>query len=172
MDTRLKISVLSPRKTNLSGRQRRFLEALTEQIERSNFCVIADSRPTARMEERRDKIAQCHGVIALAFAQWECRRLSRGENKAVIFPTEFLHIGVALATATHRPLLVFREKNVAERGVLRPGYSRVINLPTSLDVEWFNSEGFQNEFEQWKKSVQQFKHVFLGYCRKPPKLPT
>jgi hypothetical protein len=163
MDTRLKISVLSPRKANLTGRQQRFLEALIERIERSNFCVLPDSRPTAGIEERRDTIAHCHGVIALAFAQWECRRLSRDRDSAVIFPTEFLHIEAALATATNRPLLVLREKSVAPRGVLRPGYIRVINLPISLDVEWIKSEEFQNEFQEWEKGVRQSKYVFLGY---------
>jgi hypothetical protein len=108
-------------------------------------------------------IAHCHGVIALAFAQWECRRLSRDRNRSVIFPTEYLHIEAALATTTNRPLLVFREKSVADRGVLRPGCTRVINLPVSLDVEWLKSEEFRNEFQEWEKSVRQSKHVFLGY---------
>lgn len=165
MDTRLKIRVLGPRDANLTARQQRFLQALIEQIERSNFCVLrgVTRRLTAGIEERRDKIAHCHGVIALAFAQWECRRLSRDRNRAVIFPSEYLHIEAVLATATNRPLLVFREKSVADRGVLRPGCTRVINLPGSLDVEWLKSEEFQNEFQEWEKSVRQSKHVFLGY---------
>jgi len=163
MDTRLKISIQSPRKENLTGRQQRFLGAIIDQIERSNFCVLPDSRSTAGIEERSHKIAHCHGVVVLAFSQWECRRLSRDEKKAVIFPTEFAHIGAVLATATRRPLLVLREKSVAERGVLRPGYVPVISLPNSLDVEWLKSEGFQREFREWVEHVSAYKHVFVGY---------
>jgi predicted nucleotide-binding protein len=164
MDTRLKVRVLGPRNENLTTRQQRFLETLIEQIERANFCILRGvTRPTAGIEERRDQIALCHGLIALAFAQWECRRLSRDRNRVLKFPTEFVHIEAALAAATKRPLLVFREKSVADRGVLRPGFTRVINLPTSLDVEWLKSQEFQNEFQEWAKNVRQSKHVFLGY---------
>jgi hypothetical protein len=116
MDTRLKISVHSPRKENLTGRQQRFLEAIIDQIERSSFYVLPESPSTAGIKERHRKMAQCHGAVVLAFSQWECRRLSRDERKTLTFPTEFVHIGTALAIATSRPLLLLREKSVSERG--------------------------------------------------------
>jgi hypothetical protein len=34
-------------------------------------------------------------------------------------PTEFSHVGIVMAIAAKRPLLVLREKSVAERGSLR-----------------------------------------------------
>jgi hypothetical protein len=165
VDTRLKrkVSVQSGKTETLTTRQQRFLAAIIDQIERSNLCVLPQSRALAGIEERLRKVAECRGVIVLAFSQWECQRLSGDQKKGVIFPTEFTHIGAVLATATRRPILVLREKSVAERGVLRRGYYPVIGLPNSLGVEWLDSEEFKREFRAWLDRVNEYKHVFLGY---------
>ncbi len=65
---------------------------------------------------------------------------------------------------TKRPLLVLREKAVAERGALRSGYlPHVVKMPASLKAEWLDTQEFLNEFDKWIAEVDCFKHVFLGY---------
>jgi predicted nucleotide-binding protein len=72
-----------------------------------------------------------------------------------------------MAVAAKRPLLVLREKTVAERGVLRGGYlPHVVKMPASLKTEWFDSPEFDGEFNKWIEEVQGFRHVFLGYSSK------
>jgi len=163
MDTRLKVSIQSAKLENLSSRQKRFLTGLTDRLERANLSVMPQSRETATIDHRLKKIRQSQGVIVLAFSQWEGHRVNDG-RKDVTFPTEFTHISTVMAVATARPLIVFREKSVAERGVLRRGYvPQIISLPSSLDVAWLDSKEFDQEFALWLNEVNSRRHVFLGY---------
>jgi hypothetical protein len=57
--------------------------------------------------------------------------LFRDQNKGVIFPSEFAHLGIAMAITAGKPLLVLREKNIAERGSLKRGYVHpVVDIPS------------------------------------------
>jgi hypothetical protein len=164
MDTRLKVVVQSGKRENLSKQQRRFLAGLIDRLERADMKVMPQSPTTANVEKRLEKIRQSHGVIILAFAQWDACRVTRDENKHVIFPTEFTHINAAMAVGAARPLLVLREKSVAERGVLRRGYvQRTFSIPNSLDVNWLDSDEFALVFNEWLNQVNRHRHVFLGY---------
>jgi len=95
----------------------------------------------------------------------ECgRRLYRKQELKVFFPSEFTHIAAAMAVAAKRPILVLKEKAVAERGTLRRGYVHtVVQMPNAVDSEWLTSTEFNEEFNKWLKLVNCHKHVFLGY---------
>jgi hypothetical protein len=152
------------RTENLTDLQRRFRDALVEHLDRSGLSVVRDWASTATVKQRLEYVRACHGVIVIAFSQWDARRLSRDKSKNAVFPSEFAHIGIALAVAAKRPLLVFREKEVEERGALRPGYVHpVISLPRSLDTDWLKSEKCERDLRAWRQQVQSARHVFLGY---------
>ena len=82
-------------------------------------------------------------------------------------PSEFSHIVAVMAAAAKRPLLVLREKALAERGALRPGYlPHVVKVPASLRIDWLESVEFEREFNKWVQEVECSRHVFLGYSSK------
>jgi len=163
-DARLIISLGSPRVVNLSKSQQRFLKAVRDHVTEAGFQVQPDSATTDDVEQRLESVRQCHGVIVLAFSQWNAARIHRKQSKTVVLPSEFNHLGVCMAVAARRPLLVLREKVVTERGSLRKGYvRRLIDIPNSLDPEWLKSQEFKGTFENWKREVNSFRHVFLGY---------
>jgi hypothetical protein len=167
-DTRLMVIIQSGNWQNLTAPQRRFLKALRDRIERSGLGILPDLPATANMAERLSNVARCQGVAVVAFRQWEGQRLSRNQKK--IFPTEFTHISVALATAEGRPIFVLREKSVAERGALRRGFGAIIDLPNSLNVRWLDSDKFQLSFNKWLQDVDEYKHIFLGYSSQATKV--
>jgi CAP12/Pycsar effector protein, TIR domain len=165
VDTRLRVFVQSAKRGNLTEQQQRFLDGLLDQLKRADLSVMQESPSTATIDERLEKARGSHGIIILAFAQWEGRRVTRGnEKKSAIFPSEFAHMSGVMAVVSGRPLLVLREKSVAERGALRPGYLHpTVTLPNSLDTKWFGSDEFAREFAGWLKGVRRCRHVFLGY---------
>jgi len=163
IDTRLTVSISAPKERNLSERQRQFLAALTDRIRRKGLHILPDLPASADLEERLGKIPQCHGVVVFACSQWEAERLNRTQ-KSVILTSEFCHIEAVMAAAARRPLLVLREKTVAERGALRGGYlHHVVKTPPSLKTEWLDSSEFDGEFTKWISEVECYRHVFLGY---------
>jgi len=164
MDTRLAVALSSPATKNLSKPQLGFLSALQDRIERAGLRVIPDSASSDDVEHRLAKVRTCHGIVVLTCSQWKAERLYRGQDKAIVLPSEFSHIAAVMAVAAQRPLLVLREKNVAERGAFRRGYvRRLVDVPSSLKTEWLDSPEFDSEFNNWLKDVGDFRHVFLGY---------
>jgi len=167
MDPRLTVSINAPKVENLSKPQRHFLEALSERIERAGFRVLPDSATNDSVEYRLNKIRRSHGVVVWACAQWKAERLFRAQDRTLVLPTEFSHIAAVMAVAARRPLLVLREKTVAERGAFRGGYVRhVVKVPSSLRSDWLDDPEFNAEFDRWTGEVQCFRHVFLGYSSK------
>ncbi len=167
LDPRLTVSISSPRLENLSKPQRRFLDALQERIERAGLRVIPDSTTNDNVECRLNKIRRCQGVAVLAFSQWEAERIHRRQDRTIVLPAEFSHMTAVMAVAARRPLLVLREKSVAERGAFRGGYvTRIVKVPDSLRTDWLDEPDFAGEFKGWINDVQCFRHVFLGYSKK------
>jgi hypothetical protein len=80
-------------------------------------------------------------------------------------PSEFVHIEAAMAVAARRPLLVLLEKGVDDRGVLKRGLLNhpIIDMPSSLDPDWFETPEFTQKFDKWSVQVRRFKDIFLGY---------
>jgi hypothetical protein len=167
MDRSLTISIDAPKMENLSKPQQRFLKELADRIASKGLRVLPESATSDDVETRFRKLRQCHGVVVLACSQWNAERLHRAQAKTVVLPSEFTHMTAVMAVAAKRPLLVLREKTVAERGVLRGGYlPHVVKMPASLKTEWFDSPEFDGEFNKWIEEVQGFRHVFLGYSSK------
>jgi hypothetical protein len=167
LDVRLAVNLSSPKLENLSKPQERFLAALKDRLTGAGLRILPESASTDDVEQRLGAIRQCHGVVVLAFSQWQAARMYRVQEKKSVMPTEFTHLGVSMALAARRPLFLLREKCVAERGALRRGYvSRHIGVPNSLNPEWLESVEFETEFQRWLKEVDRFRHVFLGYSSK------
>jgi len=164
IDTRLTVTVSAPKEQNLSKSQRAFLSALANHLQRNDMRILRDSAASNDAEAEWARVRRCHGVIVLAFSQWNAQRLHRQKDKNVVMPTEFSHITAAMAVAAKRPLLVLREKELAERGALRGGYlPHVVKLPRQLGPEWLESRDFTSEFSKWTREMESFRHVFLGY---------
>ena len=150
MARRLRVSVQSGQVDNMSKQQRRFHAALIDRLGRADLDIMPGSRTSATIDDRFEKIRQSHGVIILAFSQWEGRRVTRDDKERAIFPSEFTHMNAVMTVAAAKPVLVLREKSVDERGALRRGYIHpVVPMPNSLDVEWLESEKFNREFVAW-----------------------
>jgi hypothetical protein len=164
--TPLVVSVYAGKEQNLSELQQPFLEALLDRIKRAGFRVRTEPAQSDGVEERLEAIRRSHGVIVVAFSQWEGHRLSRNQKKAVIFPSEFAHMACVMAVASKRPMLVLREKSVADRGVFRTGYVRPIIDFKNCEIAWLDGPEFRTEFNKWTANVNQQKHVFLGYSSK------
>jgi hypothetical protein len=163
-DARLAVSLSSPKIENLSKPQKRFLAALRDCIANAGLRILSDSAPTDDVGQRLELVRQCHGVVVLAFSQWNAERIYKVQEKRLVMPTEFAHLAISMAVAARRPLLVLREKCVAERGSLRKGYvRRHIAVPNLLRPEWLESSEFDSEFQSWLREVDCFRHVFLGY---------
>jgi len=166
-DTRLTISLHAPNEENLSEPQQRFLEGLVDRIKRRGLRVLPDSPTTDDLEKRFEKLRHCHGVVVLAYSQWKAARLYRAQKRTIVMPSEFSHVAAVMAAAAKRPLLVLREKTLAERGALRGGYlPHVVKAPASLRTEWLETSEFEREFNKWINEVECFRHVFLGYSSK------
>src|SRR5262245_24944718 len=113
MDTRPTVVVSSPQRKNLSDRQLALVDDLTSRVDAAGIRVGRDSSDTDRLEERFEGMCRCQGVIVLALAQWEARRLHRSDDKVLVFPSEFTHLASTMAVASRKPLLVLQEKSVA-----------------------------------------------------------
>jgi len=167
IDSRLAVMISAAKKENLSEPQQQFLRALEDRIQRRGLRILPDSATSDKLGDRFGKIQQCHGVVVFACSQWEAERLYRPQEKSVILPSEFGHISAVMAVAARRPLLVLREKKVAERGAFRGGYlDHVVKTPASLKTDWFDSSEFEGEFDKWIREVECYRHVFLGYSSK------
>jgi predicted nucleotide-binding protein with TIR-like domain len=166
MDNRLNIKLSSPLDKNLSEQQLETVKVFQQLLEKERFRVLKNLE-TDRIEEQYSRIQHCQGVIVVAFSQWQASRLFRDENKKRIIPSEYAHITNVMALTAKKPLLVFREKNVAERGTLAPGYIHpVIDLPVNTQLSWFQTQSFRDPFEEWLKRVREYHHIFLGYSSK------
>jgi hypothetical protein len=164
MDTRLIVRLAGPQEKNMSKRQQEFVSALRERIKAEGIRVELDGLDYDRLEERYEIVRRCHGVLVVALAQWRSQRLYRDEDRSVLGPSEFTHVANAMAVAAGKPLLVLREKDVAQRGSLKEGYVHpVVAVPTKAGPEWLNTSTFQDTFTEWLKKVRRQKHVFLAY---------
>jgi CAP12/Pycsar effector protein, TIR domain len=164
MDPRLIVHVAAPQEKNLAPRQRRLVQGVLDRIEQAGMRVDLGSFESDRLEERYQNLRRCHGVLVIGVGQWEARRLYRNQDRKILFPSEFTHVACTMAVAAKRPVLVLREKAVAERGTLRRGYIHpVLQMPNGADVEWLACRDFNDEFSKWLKLVKCHKHVFLGY---------
>lgn len=165
MDTRLIVGLAAPQEKNMSKRQQEFVTALRDRIEAENIRLELDGLDYHGLEERYDIVRRCHGVLVLAFAQWSSQRLYRDKDKFLLVPSEFTHVANAMAVASSKPLLVLREKDVAQRASLKDGYVHppVVAVPSKAGPEWLDTATFQDSFTAWLKKVRQHKHVFLAY---------
>ena len=164
MTTRPTVLLQCAKFQNLNSTQRRFFEAVAKEITEIGLDLAPPLNPSADLNQRFEQLSQSQGLLAIAFAQWEGERVTREQSNPCVFTSEFVHISVALAMAARCPVLLLREKSLAERGVLRRGYVRQsLDMPKSLDIGWLESRDFQNEFKEWVRKVKEYKDVFLGY---------
>ena len=167
LHTPLTIALSSPLEENMSQEQRIFFEALSDKLTRRGFRIAPDSSPIDSLETRYARIRGSQGVLIYACSQWRAERLYKRKKNPAITPTEFCHIQSTMAVAARKPLLVLREKTLAERGVLRSGHlPNVLKMPITLNPEWLDSDDFTSVFNRWAEEVDCFRHVFLGYSSK------
>ena len=164
MSNPLTIALSSPLEENMSDAQRVFFQALTEKLVNRGLRIAPDSSPIDSLETRYARIRASQGVLIFACSQWRAQRLYKRTKNAIITPTEFCHIQSSMAVAARKPLLVLREKALAERGVLRFGHlPHVLKMPNKLDRAWLDSDDCNSVFNSWVEDVECFRHVFLGY---------
>jgi hypothetical protein len=163
VDNRLSICLSTGLQKNLTKRQWQLVKALGKLIE-SEGIRVSKSLETDRIEERCNKVSRSQGALVAVFPQWEARRIVRDRQKTLLLPSEFSHIAIVMAVAAKKPLLVLRQKSVAERGSLRRGYVHpILDMPADVDADWIETSKFQGAFSQWLRQVKSQRHVFLGY---------
>ena len=166
MDTASRVLVSAPKLKHLSPLQQKLLDSLVRKITAEGFRAI-DVDGAARLEDQVREIRKLQGVVVVAFAQCDAERLGRKSRKKAIFPTEFNHLHIAIASAAHIPLLQLREKCVTERGAFRPAFGlRRVRMPSNLDPAYLASRDFEKQFESWVNEVRTQCHVFFGYSGK------
>jgi hypothetical protein len=174
LDPRSRINIATGLPKNLSSKQRDLVESVNALLAKLDLNVVSQQETAFTLDARYRRICRSDGVIVFAFSQWKARRLYRKKRKPRIFPSEFAHINNALTVAASKPLLVFRERSVDERGSLRNNavpanpdsemFTRAtISMPAEVGPEWLDSDDFCNAFEPWLRAVQNRKHVFLAY---------
>lgn len=148
----------------MSKLQKTFLSALIDKLTRRGLSIAPNSSPIDSLETRFRQVRNTQGVLIFACCQWEAKRLHRVQKRTVLTPTEFCHIQSTMAIAARKPLLVLREKALADRGTLRSGHiSNVVKLPNGLSPEWLNGPEFESVLNRWASEVECFRDVFLGY---------
>ncbi|TCA83704.1 hypothetical protein E0H65_35660 [Rhizobium leguminosarum bv. viciae] len=162
MDASPKVLVSAAKRRNLSSDQNAFLNAVIDRISHAGFTPI-DGDDSEQLSDQISAIQQIQGVVVIAFAQWRGTRVHADSDER-IFPSEFCHLHITAATALGKPLLVLREKIVAERGVLRPALGcRAVRIAPSLTARWLDSPEFVKEFSKWSKEISSAYDVFFGY---------
>jgi hypothetical protein len=166
MDTRWKVKILAPQTKNLSRQQAAFLRALEECLKADDLNVInvQSMGRTVGIDARYNEIRDCDGIVIVAFEQWRGLRSTGGKDDEAVMPSEYTHIGILLAALSERPYLILREKSLSSRGTLRHGFADApLDLPKSLDPDWFKREPFVTELACFLRNVRARYHLFLGY---------
>jgi hypothetical protein len=164
--TQMSVQISHPKPENLSEEQQCFLEAIKEHVAKNGIELSPVSLLTDSMESRIRALSRVDGVLVIAFRQWRSERLYRDQSP-VITPSEFSHIDSALAVAGVKPLLLLRESELGQRGVLRSGaIPHVVKIPRKLDPKWVRRDEFKGEFDKWLSEVKCRRDVFLGYSSK------
>jgi len=160
---KLLVTLNSPGEKNLSGRQMEFRAAIVQRMTSEGLSILHDS-PSGDIKGRFDQIKRSQGCVVLAFSQWDAHRLFRNQDRPIILPSEFAHVTSAIAMVARKPLLVLKEKQVQERGMLRGEYAgRVLEIPNSASTDWLATSEFEPRFANWLKDVRKQRHIFLGY---------
>jgi hypothetical protein len=95
---------------NLSYAQRRFVEEIARRIEKIGLVLAPELNTTADLNQRFERLRQSQGTLTFAFALWNGTRVTRESSNPNVFPSEFVHVNVALAMAARRPVLLLKEK--------------------------------------------------------------
>jgi hypothetical protein len=164
MNTQFVVLLAAPQAKNMSKRQQQFVKALQDRIGSEGIRLEIDGRDFQGLEKRYELMRRCQGVLVIACAQWCSKRLYRDEDRSLIVPSEFTHVASAMAVAAGKPLLVLREKDVAQRGSLKEGYVQLaVAVPSKAGPDWLDTPTFEDSFSEWLKQVRDHKHVFLAY---------
>jgi hypothetical protein len=149
----------------LTEKQQVFTRAVYELLEEEGLSVIT-GLSEKHVAERHKQIAQCQGQVVLAFPMWSAKRLAEKKmGERVVFASEFVQIHTTLALAARIPLLVFIDKSITLRGILRPHFlPKPVRLSKQLDPEFLTEAKTAARIANWLEKVRNHKHVFLGYC--------
>ncbi len=177
MKPNFRVYISSPSKDYLDDRQQRLLNGILDQIIGADYIPLNQSGyffPEHFKNERSLDIKmsldgmdilmkECRGAMVLAFALWQ---VSDSSGKTVGFTaTENNHLEGALAISQGLPLLIITEENVRLRGITSIGGGRfVVRIPNYADLDWLDSDSFQQPFNDWRRAINLRRHVFLGYC--------
>jgi len=123
----------------------------------------------------RKVIAECHGIVVLAFVQHVIPRTDAKVARQVVgdhppgkeikLPTVWNQIEATMAYTSDLPLLIIGEEGMEQEGLLEEYDWKV--FPTTLNSKDFESEKFAGYLGSWKKLV--FAHVESD-ARSTPKL--
>jgi hypothetical protein len=165
MKKRLKVKVSVPKFENLTHKQQVFTEAVYEKLDKEGLTVIT-GLSEMDVTDRYQQIKRCQGVVVLAFAMWSAKRLSeKNMGERVVLASDLVQLHTTLALAAGCPLLVFMEKSITLRGILRPNFvPKPVRLPKELDPAFLNDLAPASRIASWLDKVRKHKHIFLGYC--------
>lgn len=164
-----RIYISSPIAQNLVPDQQTIKDALLSRIrsigyEPQEFHTSGLPRGDSWDFERpRQVMSRCHGAIVFAFAQWT----DSSVTPPVIMPTEYTHFEGAIALTLEKETLILKDEEVASRGIAYFGGGHyILSRPRGAPPAWLDSDEFQRHFANWRKSIDDRRHIFFGYSGK------
>lgn len=164
----MRVYVSAPTDAGLTPWQKKFKKGVLDQL------IAAGLEPQLfgerglpiktswSFDAAEEMMSQCHAAVVLALAR---HRFSVHDAAPVNFPSEYNHYEGALAIAHKLPLLILAEEGLPDRGITYRGGGRfIITVPANAKATWFKSKGFKPYFEEWRKSIDARRDIFVGYC--------
>ena len=152
---------------NLDDRRRRFKAAVIGKLRQAGYepqeffeSGIPENLPWSF--EYVDRVMrQCIGAIVFGFHRWTASD-SSGHKRLI---SAYNHYEGAVALTLGLPVMILKEEDVADRGIMWHGGGKVItHFPETADEMWLDSPDFVKRFSGWLVELGARKDVFLGYC--------
>lgn len=164
----MNISIFLSISTPINSEQEKFLENVKKSLVDRGFeprtLGVTDYDINVPLAGCRRLMLECNGLITIAFRRNKIEKgLSRpGKNDSLDgkwTTSAFCHIEPAMAYQMGLPILIFREKDVIEDGVLERGVVGQYMLTFDLENEeaikdYFNNAQYLNIIDQWGYRVQ------------------
>jgi hypothetical protein len=168
---RRRVFISMPADYWLDARQNDLKWGIVREIQKHGYVpeIFTDPKGTpsqaggkAWSADDADKIMRrCIGAAIIGLPRWIIP-VDGGQLKLA---TEFCHYEAAVARTLGLPLLIVAQSDLSQRVVFDGRFGPQIGVfPPDADEGWLNKQEFRVVFDYWKRSLDERRDVFLGYC--------
>ncbi len=150
--------------------QENFIDSVKKHLTDNSFSPltlgVTDYAMEAPLVKIRDMMSQCYGLLSIAFRRGY---IEKGKTKPDSsheydisdnwLTSPYCYIEPAMAFQLNMPVLIFRENQVIEDGILEKGVLGSYMPEFCLDSphnNYFESKAWNQLFDQWKKKVLEY----------------